>query len=264
MSRPREGRTIPRMSNFSQGLRSFKEGLDWRLIREYWKAVREHAWEILWGAGMVGIPFAIVTLYYAPSRSFLGWLCVWTVLVAGYYVWRADHIRLIPKFEIRGPIEVIQTPTIDTVSGHRTGFSTYFQLQPRCLTEGEVESCRGYLRKVERWSEGGWEPTELNEVIPLQWSLGSQEGSPITLHPGLETRLNVFFVHSERKRITPCIHPMPLRALDVFFVANGGRVNAFRFDIKVTAKDCSDADFYVTVHVTNDPHRPTVEVEAKP
>jgi hypothetical protein len=41
--RPPYGRRLFHMSSFSQGFRSFKEGLDWRLIRDYWLAVSKGA-----------------------------------------------------------------------------------------------------------------------------------------------------------------------------------------------------------------------------
>src|SRR5438105_335018 len=88
------------MSKFSQSFQSFKEGLDWNLIRDYWRAVREHAWELFWGGGVPGIVFTTYTLYYAPARPYIPWAVAWAILVAGYYIWRADHVRLQKKLSI--------------------------------------------------------------------------------------------------------------------------------------------------------------------
>src|SRR5580693_7760001 len=90
------------MFNFREGWQSFKEGLDKRHIQEYWIAVWGHAWEIWWGAGVIGLVCTGLTLYYAPSRWLLGWAVAWVFLVAGYYVWRTDHVRLVPKLAVRG------------------------------------------------------------------------------------------------------------------------------------------------------------------
>jgi hypothetical protein len=83
----------------SKGFKSFKEGLDRKLLWEYWLAVKEHAWETFWGAGMPGIAFTIYTIYYAPARAYIPWAIAWAIFVAGYYVWRADHVRLEKKIE---------------------------------------------------------------------------------------------------------------------------------------------------------------------
>jgi uncharacterized membrane protein YfcA len=82
------------MPTFSQGWRSFKEGIDRRNILEYWSALWNHAWEIWWGGGVIGVICTFFTIYYAPSRWLLGWVVAWLFLVAGYIVWRADHVRL--------------------------------------------------------------------------------------------------------------------------------------------------------------------------
>jgi hypothetical protein len=69
--------------SLSEGFQSFKKGLDKTLIWAYWHAVREEAWAILWGAGLIGIPVTIATLYFSPSWKALGWTLAWCVLVAG-------------------------------------------------------------------------------------------------------------------------------------------------------------------------------------
>src|SRR5437763_932413 len=88
------------MLNFHQGWKSFKEGLNRTHIGEYWISVWNHAWEIWWGAGVIGAICTVWTLYYAPSRWILGWVAAWVFLVAGYYAWRADHLRLVKKISI--------------------------------------------------------------------------------------------------------------------------------------------------------------------
>jgi hypothetical protein len=84
------------MQSFREGWRSFKAGLDKRLLLEYWTAVWSHAWEVWWGAGVIGVICTIVTLYYIPSRWVIGWAFAWAFLVAGYYTWRTDHVNTHP------------------------------------------------------------------------------------------------------------------------------------------------------------------------
>lgn len=49
---------------------------------------------------MIGIVITIYTLYYAPSRAYLPWVLAWAVLVAGYFAWRTDHVRLQQRIRI--------------------------------------------------------------------------------------------------------------------------------------------------------------------
>lgn len=147
------------MSKFSQGFRSFIEGLDWKLIWAYSKAVREHGWEILWGAGMVGVPFGILTLYYAPSRSLLGWLFVWIVLVAGYFVWRADHVRLQQK--------ICVTKVLDQKWWHadfnRDAIAYYFEIANKSEALS-IHGVRVQLEKIEPEVENlNWLPIPLHQ-----------------------------------------------------------------------------------------------------
>ena len=49
---------------------------------------------------MIGIPFTIYTLYYSPSKTVLLVYVLLVVFLAGYLVWRADHVRLSNKNEL--------------------------------------------------------------------------------------------------------------------------------------------------------------------
>jgi len=220
------------MLNFSQGYRSFKEGLNWRLIRDYSKAVREHGWEILCCAGPVGIAFGILTLYYTPSRSLLGLLFGWIVLVAGYYVWRADHLRLMPKLGI-GDVNMIYAG-----AGVPDKKRRFVQILIECTTEGPIENCRGQLLRILKLSDGKWEPTHIDEPLDLLWSFVDE---PIlTLEHGAPRRLNVFIVENTSRTIVPWtrIKPkLPSAPSDIF-----------RFDVRVAGDDCPAK--YIPLKVT--------------
>lgn len=100
----------------------------------------------------------------------------------------------------------------------------------------------------------------MNETVYLHWSHDDLYASPATLHPGVEPRLNVFYVSSSNNLITPRVFPMPLRAATMFDHLSLNEVNAFLFDIKITAKDCADVDVLLRVQTSNDPLRPFVEI----
>jgi hypothetical protein len=226
------------MLNFSQGFRSFKEGFDWKLVRDYLLAVKEHAWETVWGATVVGIPFTIYTLYFAPSRLFLAWFCVWIVLVAGYYIWRADHIRLIPKFAVT---ELIVQPT---ETEDPNSMNLYVQIIPECLTDAPVHECRGRLLRVcKRHSDSGeWVVTGMNAPLFLGWDYYGI--IPFTLEPGIKRRLNICWWGDRSMFIVPAVDPIPSKFKAVF-----NSSGTFKFDIRLTAKDCSPVDVSVTVNI---------------
>jgi hypothetical protein len=85
------------MFKSSDGFRKFKDGLRGKLLWQYWQAFKSTAWEIFWGASVIGIAFGIYTLFYAPSKLLLLLYLLGVSLVAGYYTWRADHVRLQQK-----------------------------------------------------------------------------------------------------------------------------------------------------------------------
>ena len=87
------------------------------------------------------------------------------LFVAGDYVRRTDHVRLIPQFEAKQFVEQ-STPVL--FSGRPIGMAIYFQLVPKCLTDANVEECRGFLTAAQVFREQ-WDISE-SEVLPLQWS----------------------------------------------------------------------------------------------
>ncbi len=233
------------------------------LLPQYVTAAGNQLQNILWGALL---PFLVWGIWFIVANP-PTWVNVTAVVaalfMAGYYVWRADHVRLMPKFEIR-EFYTQHTPTMDRNTGQSTGASMWVQLVPRCLTEAEVVDCQGHLQRVRKWSNAnGWEETEINETLELFWSHSGDIPTPITLHPGIERRLDVFFIHTSNGVITPVVHPVPLRAIGVFNPQGNGP-HVFRFDIKVTARDCPDVDLSLQVQITNDPFNPLMEIVEQP
>jgi len=74
---------------------------------DYIEAAYGHFNDIFWGVAVTGVIFAIpfgiyaVVSQFKQPPSWLNWLAVISaVLLAGYYVWRADHVRLIRRLSI--------------------------------------------------------------------------------------------------------------------------------------------------------------------
>jgi hypothetical protein len=112
------------MRSFSEGFRSFKKGLSKRLIWAYWLAIREHAWEILWGAGPFGILFTIITVYYSPSKKAWGWVVAWCFFVAGYYAWRQAQLE-IERLKDNVSLEIRPSPGETLNSSSERAYSHY-------------------------------------------------------------------------------------------------------------------------------------------
>jgi hypothetical protein len=204
-------------------------GLD--LVPDYFVALYEQWHAILWGASVPAVIFFLWwTLGLPPIAAIVVWF-VTALFFAGYFVWRANHLRLIPRFKI-GQLHLQPSP-------NQVGRSVWIQVEPECLTEAAIEQCQGWLLRVmHRWPSnsgigtGEWEPTSLNEPQILGWSLGDY--SPVTLYPGIPQRLNVFWIYSEQKLFPqPCVDRVPLRAYEVLT-----QQGSFRFELQLRAKDC--------------------------
>jgi hypothetical protein len=229
---------------------------DW--LPEYFTSAARTMQDILWGALL---PFVAWGIWFIVSNppTWVNATAIGTALfLAGYYVWRADHIRLIPGFKIDS-YALQESDTIDGLE-KKTGWSVFFQLQPKCLTEAHVDDCRGLITSIEMWDgfNNGWNTVE-SEVMYLGWSHRGHE--PIMLYSGAESRLNVFYVPSDTKEMRPCVHPYPVRFVTLFNQLGLRQIRAVRFNIRVIGKDCSPVDLAMTVQMGNDPFRPHIDLE---
>jgi hypothetical protein len=234
-----------------ESLRSFKEGLQPKLLWDYWLAFKVTVWEMLWGATAIGIPFAIYAYFRGPSKVLFLSCLVLVVFTSGYYLWRADHVRLIPKFEVKDFV-VVQTPT-SLQSEQRV----YVQIRPRCLTDTPISNCEGRLLRVLKRANATeeWSPTAMDEPINMEWSIHGCR--PVTMYPGAEPRINVCYValstqRTRLRQIVPTVCVSLFRCESVF-----DSDGEFRFDIRITAENCAPVD--VSLAVSVEPARPSTE-----
>jgi hypothetical protein len=174
------------------------------LLPVYFRAI-VHRWhDVLWGAGVLAVAFVLWWFLGTPSVRTIAWYLAAVMFIAGYYVWREQHIRLMPRFTVLNEIRYHRTPTLDG------GMSVWIQLFPKCLTKAPIEECSAWLREVRVWSQEDrkWKATDMNESLPLGWSLGDEKHLPITLQPENEKRLNVLTVHSSNKMLIPVTYPL--------------------------------------------------------
>ena len=237
---------------------------------DYFVAFYRNFIDVVWGVAVVsivlGVPFLVWSLVtqFVSIPVWLNWtaiLLAW--LITGYYVWRVDHLRLIPNFEITA-YTVQLTDTFDKQSGLKNGWSSYFQLLPRCLTDANVEDCRGLLTSVEMYDgfKHSWETVE-SETMFLQWSHGDESTEPesIILYSGAERRLNVFCLPNDNPEIRMCVFPYPVRFFTLFNRLGLRQIREIRFNIRVVAKNCPPVDVVMTITLTNDTRRPNVNLE---
>jgi len=181
---------------------------------------------VFWGQTLLGIPFGLRTLYYAPARTwFLAYVAI-VALLTGYCLRRDYHVRLIPKLELTS-LYTTRTPT-NAPNLERI----FVQLLVRCKTEGHLEDCKGHLLEVSKWSafNKAWQPTQSDEAVDLLWSTLNVHST--VLEPGLDRRLNLLFIDTHRW-ILPRETSVPVRT-----VLTHGPGDIFRFHIRVSAKEC--------------------------
>jgi hypothetical protein len=204
------------------------------LLVAYFKAAYSQWHEILWGAT---VPAVIFFLWWSiglpPTKAVVGWFVV-ALFLAGYYLWRTDHVRLIPRFRATGT--QYKTTPIETILGV-VDYKTFSQVVLRCSTAEPICECVGHLQRVERFTENNlWEETELDKGLILQWS--NEKQRKIEQHQGAEKALNVFYIEHGSRLIVPCVNPdadiPPARLSSIFMRSSAGRITAFRFDIQIT------------------------------
>jgi hypothetical protein len=207
-----------------RGTRAFWGGLRLHLLWRYFAAVKDAFWEILWGAGLIGMVFTFITLYWSPSVTALLICCLFAVFLSGYQVWRVSYQQLIPK------LELLDVRTHTTATTQIMIRRLFVQLGVHANTQTPLEECRGQLLSVEqRTSDGDWVPTSCDEVLDLNWSVLD---APV-IDLDVERRLNVCYRDSHQPRqIEICTDVIPIRMRL--------RVNppsVLRFNLRVSAKN---------------------------
>lgn len=206
------------------------------LQQAYWRLFRDRAWEIFWGPTVLGILFGLVTLWRSPSLIvFLSYLLT-VSFMAGYHLWRREYIRLQPGFKV----EQIIAQVTDTEDKAIT--KIFLQVLPECLTDVPVLECRARLLLVSKLDGNrNWVPTQMNSPLKLGWDYYGYE--PLTIEPGIGQRLNICQWDNLFTAVIPTVEPMPSKIRGIL------GPGPFKFDIRMSAKDCTPIDFSVTVNL---------------
>jgi hypothetical protein len=219
-----------------------------RFLPDYFKTLAQQWMNILFGETVLAVVFLV---WWALGTPPLTLIFVSAAVVAGYFVWYGDHIRLVPKLEITRSYHLQETP-VEQGDERRV----FIQIEPKCLSESPVNQCLGHLLRVyKRHSDQeDWALTEMRERLLLEWS---HYGSvPVTLYPSGGQYLNICFRVRHVSIIIPTVNPRPSRWREVFDSSG-----TFRFDIEITAQDCTPAQASVTVTLDQcEWNKPTVTV----
>ena len=208
----------------------------YRELPDYFRGLKKTAiQEILYGESVLMTAFAVYTYVYSISLSSVLLVLAGSFVLAGYHIWRADHLRLIPKLGLDYPC--YRKHKMHVHGPERE----YVQVVPRLLTDSPVEGCVAHLLRIARWDSlrDDWVPTELDHAIALQWSNG--DGHPRTLYPGVEHRINVLS-RDDQGNLAVESQPQNIPAKYVF--AEG---EFFRFDILISAEESAPIDLSLKI-----------------
>src|SRR5208282_2514713 len=123
------------------------------LLPAYLRAAKNQGWEIIQTAGPLGIVFLLWSAIGMSLIALLFYLVV-VAFVTGYYIWRVDHVCLVPMIRLAEPaFRFRDVSTLDPSVQRR-----HLQILPMCASHASVEECQGYLQGIERWSGNGWAP----------------------------------------------------------------------------------------------------------
>jgi hypothetical protein len=216
----------------------------YRLLGDYFDALKRTWLEIIFGESLVAIIFLIVwSLKPDLSTHKILWFFISALLIAGYHIWYVDHVRLIPKLEL-GDVRIVKTPTTDN-RGRRGADRVVGQIIVKRLTDASIEDCRGQLLRVWKWSEPekAWGLTDVDEPQALKWSIVDQPVRTLDA----DQQLNLFHIDSATPQITLSVPALPHRVAAVF--AGAGPDDVYKFDISVIGKDCPSVETSVRVQM---------------
>jgi hypothetical protein len=217
-----------------------------RFLPSYFETLARQWMNILFGETILGVVFLI---WWALGTPPLTLIFVLAMLVAGYYAWYPYYSRSVPAIGIEG-FNILETPT-----NHANISRVYVQVTPKCLSDSPLTECRGHLLRV--WSRpvstAEWKLTSLDEPLELLWSVSDKPS--VTLQRGIDQRLNILWIENMQERLTPQVTELPLRAYSILS-AN----EYFKFDIRITAKECAPADVSLVIRKGERWDRPSVEI----
>lgn len=177
--------------------RRFKE-LD--LLEKYFPLLFTRWQAAMWGGSVLAVAFGwhfITSDWPYPVKLSA---CIAALFFAGYYVWRADHVRLQQKIEV---VRVRTHSYPHNAGGEGTQY--YFEI----VNKSEAATIHGVR-------------VQLMEVIP---EIENRDWFPIPLHLKHDNPVSGVFMQSFD------LHPGEPRNIDLFTTASGNSVAHFAFSV---------------------------------
>jgi hypothetical protein len=145
-------------------------------LPQYFTAAGQQIQNVLWGALLPFLAWGIWFIVGTPPAWINLTVVFLAVFVAGYYVWRADHLRLEKAFEIKA----VRFQTWRDDASGRYAFAYYLEIVNKSETTS-IEEAEAQLEKIEPLVENfDWLPVHLRHKHDH-----SPHGEKLfTLHPG--------------------------------------------------------------------------------
>jgi len=222
------------------------------LLPEYFTAAGRRMQDILWGALL---PFLAWGIWFIVSTPPI-WINVTAVgfalFMAGYYVWRADHVRIIPKMRLQ---DVINLEPMSNQADLSIISTLTIQIVPTCMTDAIIHDCTGYITGISRLETGKtiWVDILKNTSLTLMWNPMKQD-----LFPGISKPLTVFVIsNSWVLQIWSRDTPSALETMFLHARLHESR-DVFRFDIRVVSPECPPVDRSLRFEITDDWMKPKI------
>lgn len=234
----------------------FKRLLDvYALLPDYFHTIAQQWQNILGGAGLLAIAWVVWSGLGNPPISAKVTIIVIALFLAGYYAWRVERLRLIPKVEFGNP-RVIPTPTTTAETGESGPKRIVGQVLVRLRSpDVPVHNATGQLLRVWRCSpkDDDWILTEADEPLDLLWSVVDQPFRTLNS----DQQLCVFFIDENNPHIRIWTDRVTLRTERLF--EDSARDDIYKFDISVRGENCPPVYISLKVQLGDRWNNPTFE-----
>ncbi len=196
-------------------------------LPDYLSSVKRQWVDVAWGVGMPAVAFIVLwSLEVIKDKRTIAYFFLWALLVAGYYVWRADHIRLVPRVRFEGFASDFTPSEVDV------------QVTLACTTESVVHDCMVYVVKICKRDGDTWVDLLENNALPVDWTSPSAK---FDLMPGIIKRVSFARIVSNGLLLV-CSRDVSSRLTAVLQQSLVDRGSVLRIDLRAASPDCPHAD----------------------
>ena len=191
----------------------------------------------------MGIAFLVWWALGAPTNHALIVVFVAAMFVAGYYAWRGERIRLIPKMRFEGFATELSSSEVDV------------QVTLECKTESVVQGCMVYVVKIYKWENSTWVDLLGNNALPVDWISPSAK---FDLMPGIIKRVS--FARIVSNGLFVCSRDVSSRLTAVLQQSLVDCGSVLKIDLRAASPDCPLADISLRFEATERWLKPLVTI----